>query len=211
VPYSRPTPTTEDLKQGGNHLLYEVQMLSNAAALLEDDSRWNKGWGWESKTLYMVTLESFLTHARSLTDFVCPPSKWEKQTINERGIFAADYCTRPWKPQPWGSMRADHKAISKEIEHLTFDRPYMGRNWPYAAMRDKLKEMLLAFLVEADLLSNHVKDQLRGVLVDGSHVSVADTGVPGIAISTASITAITGVSGATTALIASTQTEPQDP
>jgi hypothetical protein len=55
--------------------------------------------------------------------------------------------------------------------------------------------MLLAFLLDADLFSNHVKDQSRGVLVDGSHVSITDTGVLGMAISTAAITAITGVSG----------------
>jgi hypothetical protein len=46
------------------------------------------------------------------------------------------------------------------------------------------------------------------LLVDGSHVSITDTGVLGMAISTAAITAITGVSGLPQGVIASAETEP---
>jgi hypothetical protein len=177
-------------------------MLSNTAALLEDDKQWNTGWGWTSKTLYMALLESFLTHARTLMDFVCPPSDYETRTIHERGIFAADYCTSTlWKPQPWPRLREEHKHISTEIQHLSLDRPPVGRNWPYADLRNKLNDMLLAFVGDADQLSEHIEDQLRGVILDGVHVSTADTGVPGMAISTSAITRTTGVSGATSSMI----------
>jgi hypothetical protein len=199
--YQRPAPIADELRQGANDLIYEVQMLANTAALLEDDSQWNTGWGWQSKTLYMSVLESFLTHARSLMDFVCPPSDYESRTIHERGIFAADYCSQSWKPQPWGSLRAEHKSISTEIQHLSLDRPLVGRNWPYAEMRNKINGMLLDFVADADGLSDHINDQLREVLVDGAHVSVADAGLQGIAIPTSAITSITGVAGATTSLI----------
>lgn len=203
--YKRQAPTIVERAQGANDLLYEVQMLSNTAALLEDDHRWTSGW--DNKTLYMAVLESFLIHARSLADFVCPPNDYETRQIHGRGIFAADYCSQPWRPQPWPTLREEHKQISAEIQHLTFDRPPVGRNWPYAELRNRLKDMLLSFLDEADLLSSHVKDQLRGVLADGVRVSVADTVVPGIAISTAAITGTIGVSGATTAMIDPAQIE----
>lgn len=203
--YQRSTPTPAELEQGASDLTYEVLMLSNTAALLEDDSKWNKGWGWQSKTLYMATVESFLTHARSLMDFVCPPGDYETRTIHARGIFAADYCSGSWRPPPWGDLRETHKRISVEIQHLSLDRPPVGSNWPYADMRNKLKDMLLDFLTDADQLSGAIKDQLRGVLVDGRHMAVADTGM---AIPTAAITAITGVTGATTSMIDPRQVEP---
>lgn len=199
--YQRPTPTATELQQSANDLLYEVQMLSNTAALLEDDRGWNTEHGWQSKTLYMALVEAFLTHTRSLADFVCPPGDYETQRVHARGIFAADYCSGPWRPQPWPTLRQEHKQISTEIEHLSFDRPLVGRNWPYAAMRNRLRDMLLEFVDQADRLSAHVADQLRGVLSDDVRVSVADTGVPGMAISTAAITGTTGVSGATTGMI----------
>jgi hypothetical protein len=199
--YQRPAPTAAELEQGADHLIYEVLMLSNAAALLEDDSKWNTGWGWQSNTLYMTALESFLTHARSLMDFVCPPSDYETRRVHERGIFAADYCSKPWKPQPWPTLREEHKQISTEIEHLSFDRPEVGRNWPYVEMRNKLKVMLLQFVAEADQLSGHINDQLCGVLVDGRHVAAADTGVPGMALPAAAITGTIGVAWATSSMI----------
>jgi len=183
-------------------------MLSNTAALLEDDHRWT--WGWDDKTLYMATLESFLTHARSLADFVCPPSDYETRRIHERGIFAADYCTQPWRPQPWPTLREEHRQISAEIQHLTLDRPLVGRNWPYAALRNKLKDMLLSFLDEADLLPSHIKDQLRGVLTRGVRVSSADTGVPGLAIGLQALTDAAGSSRATSSMIDPTQVKASD-
>ncbi len=84
---------------------------------------------------------------------------------------------------------------------MTLDRPIVGRNWPYAALHNKLKDMLLDFLNEADLLSSHVKNQLRGVLTGEVRVSVADTGVPSLAISLQSLTDVAGSSRATSSMI----------
>lgn len=47
-------------------------------------------------------------------------------------------------------------------------------------MRNKLRETLLTFMDEADQLSAHIDDQLRGVLDRGVRVSIADTGVSGM-------------------------------
>src|SRR5437899_9297385 len=101
---ARPRPSSVQLAQGGNDLLYEVQMLSNTAALLDDERDWNTGWGWQSLTLYMAVVESFLIHARVLMDFLCPQRRWEKQAVNLDGLFAADYCTGSWRAEPWGDL-----------------------------------------------------------------------------------------------------------
>jgi hypothetical protein len=61
--------------------------------------------------------------------------------------------------------------------------------------------MLLNFLDEADLLSSHITNQLRGVLADGVRVSVAYTGVPSLAISLQSLTGMAGSSRATSSMI----------
>jgi hypothetical protein len=201
--YTRPTPTPVELWEGWSHVVYEVLMLSNAAVLIEDEEVWDRDWGWRSKTLYWATLESFLPHTRSLMDFVCPPSGWETQKINERGIFAADYCTTQWKAQPWPTLRAKHKQISIEIEHLTFDRPAVGRNWPYVQMLRKLRAMLLDFVDQADLMDEDIREELRAILARGVRVSAGGVPIPTSAI----VSLPAGVSRATTGMIDPTLVE----
>jgi type VI protein secretion system component VasF len=47
--------------------------------------------------------------------------------------------------------------------------------WEYTRLRDQLKEMLRAFLDDADdSLSQHVKGAIQGLL-DGAHTAIADT------------------------------------
>jgi hypothetical protein len=171
---ARSRPTAAQLAQGGNDLLYEVQMLSNTAALLEDERRWNEGWGWQSLTLYMAVVESFLLHARALMDFLCPERRWEKQASNLDGLFAADYCTDRWRIEPWGDLREAHRQISKEVHHLTVDRPPVGRTWPTGDMRKKIGQALVRFTEDADLLSAGTKDQVRAIVERGVRVSKAD-------------------------------------
>jgi len=94
----RPTLTPDQLQIGGNHVLYDVQMLCNNAALLEDGSRWS---GWDDKTLYMAVLESFLMHIRSLMYFLCPPKRHRQNPLKARELFAEDFCQPGWKAKPW--------------------------------------------------------------------------------------------------------------
>ena len=103
---TRRTPTQQELLDGGNHLLYEAQMLNNTAALLRDADRWSHGW--EDFTLYMATVESFLIHVRSLIDFLCTASGDVKQ-FQARDIFAFDFCS-VWTAKPWSGD--EWKAIS---------------------------------------------------------------------------------------------------
>ncbi|HWF31932.1 MAG TPA: hypothetical protein VG188_05175 [Solirubrobacteraceae bacterium] len=176
-------------------------MVSNTVALFEDESSWNKGYGWQSKTLYMANLESFLVHMRALMDFVCPPRKWETRQVNERGIFAADYC-KAWGTRPWPTLREQHKQISREIQHLTLDRPSVGRNWEYAEMLRKLRKELLRFIDEADGLPSEIGDSLRGILEREVRVSTTNTAAPPLDI-TPFLGSDPGMSRATTGFISS--------
>jgi hypothetical protein len=197
----RPARSPDELLYSGNHLLYEMQMLSNTAALLEnwppDDQ------GWKSKTQYMSALESFLIHARSAIDFLCPAQGYETHPRKADDIIAADYCTSgPWVVEHYESFRRIYNVISRDIVHLTYNRPDIARNWPYEALRAMITGQLSRFLDVADRLDAHFVTQLRAV-VNGSRVStglmppvVPDT-VPATEISGL----ITGNSVATTTFI----------
>jgi hypothetical protein len=150
-------------KRQANHLLYEVQQLSNAAALLD---RWDHGAGWKGKTLYLATVESFLIHARNLMDFLRPPAKKPRDTDS----IAADYCSRHWKGRRWAGRAKDRNRINWEIAHLTSRRPLLARDWAYDHLLGKIRDEMRRFLEVADLLDDHIADELRHVL-DGSPVS----------------------------------------
>jgi hypothetical protein len=169
----RPTFTSDQLQIGGNHLLYEVQMLCNTAALLEDDHRWTHGW--DSKTQYMATLESFLMHARSLMYFVSPPRGYKQNKLKERELFAVDFCQPGWNAKRWKGFNQERDAISADLMHLSIDRLEVGRNWEYARLLSQLKALILDFLKDTDSrLSTHLKSEIRAAL-NGKRVAVADT------------------------------------
>jgi hypothetical protein len=170
--FARPTPSPEQLIQGGNHLLYEAQMLSNTVALLES-SRWESEWGWEERTLYTATVESCLVHMRSLMDFFCPTDGYETDSRRQNDIVASDFCAT-WIPERWDSFRPDWNAISEEVLHMTYLRPEVGSSWPYADLVSKITAMLSRFLDAEDRLHQHLKGQLRGILA-GNRMSTAYT------------------------------------
>jgi hypothetical protein len=169
----RPTFTPDQLKIGGNHLLYEVQMFCNTAALMEEGG-WE--WGWKDKTEYMAVLESFLMHTRSLMYFLCPPRGYRKNPLKERELFAEDYCRAHWKAKAWKGFSTERDNISVDLMHMSIDRLEVGRNWEYARMFRDLGAMLLDFVDHADdRLSSHLKSEIRAALVDGKRVAKADT------------------------------------
>jgi hypothetical protein len=170
--FSRSTPPPERLIQGGNHLLYETQMLFNTAALLDDRERWDDGWA--QKTLYMATIESLLVHRRSLMDFYFPPSNYATDKRRESDILAHDFCDG-WAPVRSADFQDEWKAISVEIHHMSYLRPEVGSNWQYTRMLSEIKDLTTDFLEGADhRLHGHIKGQLRGIL-HGSRVSIALT------------------------------------
>jgi hypothetical protein len=200
----RPIFTSDQLQIGGNHLLYEVQMLCNTAALLEDDSRWTHGW--ENKTQYMAVLESFLMHARSLMYFLCPPTGYKRSKLKERELFAVDFCRVGWSVKRWKDFNKERDAISADLMHLSIDRLEVGRNWEYTRLLGELKTMLLAFVDDADeRLSAHVKSEIRAAF-SGKRIAQADTAsrplltspLPGSSVPTTSLMAFTPTEAAET-------------
>jgi hypothetical protein len=169
----RPTFARTQLKVAGNHVLYHVQMACNTAALLQEESRWE--WGWKDKTEYMAVLESFLMHARSIMYFLVPPKGYRQNPLKAREVFAEDFCVSGWRAKPWKGFGADRDNISKDLMHLSVDRPEVGRNWEYTRLLRDLGEMLLDFLESADeRLSEHLKSGIRAAL-NGTRVATADT------------------------------------
>jgi hypothetical protein len=169
--YLRPTLTRSQLRRGERQVLYEVAMLSNTAALLNDDREWKEGWRWRDEALYTATFVSFLMHARSLMDFACPPRGWEKDPKNKRGLFASDYCSKRWKPERWPKLREQHEEISREIAHLTSDRPVDGTCWPYAELLENLTKNLLRLTDSADRMSEDIRNRLVAILADNNRVA----------------------------------------
>jgi hypothetical protein len=152
--------------QGGNHLLYEAQMLSNKVAILESN-RWRGAEpSWQDRTLYMATVESCLVHMRSVMDCFCPPDGYESDARRANDIFASDFCTT-WSCERWDGFKADWNAISEEIMHMTYLRPEVATAWPYAGLMSKVFSMLTLFVDAADRLHPHLKGQLRAVLAGG--------------------------------------------
>src|SRR5271163_1387625 len=167
----RPKFQPDQLKIGGNHLLYEVQMFSNTAALLGGEGQWE--WGWKDQTGYMAVVESFLMHTRAVMYFLCPPRGYRQNPLKARELFAEDFCPPGWKAKPWKGFSTDRDNISTDLMHLSIDRLEVGRNWEYARLVRDLGEMLRSFLDDVDYrLSDHLKSEIRAAL-DGKRVGKA--------------------------------------
>jgi hypothetical protein len=168
----RPKFTTDQLRDGGNHVLYSVLMLCNTVALLSDEKRWSHGW--KDKTEYMAVLESFLVNVRTLMYFLCPPKGYKQSKLKERELFAVDFCPPGWTARRWKGFNEERDRISANLAHLSIDRPPLGEMWEYTRLRDQLAEMLLKFVDDADdRLSAYLKAAIRGVL-GGDHVALPD-------------------------------------
>lgn len=193
--FTRSTPTQQELIDGGNHLLYEVQMLNNTVALLRDHGRWSHGW--EDFTLYMATVESFLVHSRSLIDFLCT-ARSDVKPFQARDIFAFDFCTT-WTARPWSGD--EWKAISEQIVHLSYNRPEVGRNWEHDDLLYRLNEGIERFLDHADQLHRHFHEEFRHTL-DGARTAVAYT--PALASGAPIASALSAALAQTAGTVAST-------
>ena len=155
-------PTSEELAQGANRLLYEVLMMSNAAALLDEEHPWEGGW--EGLTRYMAVVESFLTHTHSLLSFLYPPKRTREARGRKRRLVAADYCAEGWRARPWKGVGAVRKTIARDVAGLSFAELPAARSWEYARLVAALRGSLSWFLDDAQGLSPEVHTQIRGVI-----------------------------------------------
>jgi hypothetical protein len=148
---------TSPSPESGNHVVYEMLMLSNTAALLDE---WPHGALWDGHTLYLATVESFLLHARSLADFFTGTGHTDR-------IYATHYCSEPWVIDQ--TVREHWDVISTEILHLTYLRPDEARSWQYTTMLATIHDQMQHFLRIADKLDCHIAGELRRIL-DGKRV-----------------------------------------
>ncbi len=158
-------PTAEELARGANRLLYEVLMMSNAAALLDEEHPWEGGW--EGLTRYMAVVESFLVHTHSLLSFLYPPTRARRARGAKRRVVAADYCADGWRARPWKGVGAVRKTIARDVAGLSFAELPAARSWEYARLVAALRGSLSWFLDEARALPPDVRKQIQGV-IDGS-------------------------------------------
>jgi hypothetical protein len=162
-PYARSPRTEAQQVHGGNHVLYETQMFFNLAALLDDVDRWIGDHGWQAKTLYMAVVESLLVHRRSLMDFYFPAAGYDADKRRESDMFAADFCSA-WVPARPESFKDEWSTISEEVLHMTYLRPEVATNWPYAQMRDELAGVTKEFIDAADdRVHDYIKIQLDAI------------------------------------------------
>ena len=158
-------PTPEHLAHGANRLLYEVLMMSNAAALLDEEQPGDSSW--EELTRYMAVVESFLTHTHSLLSFLYPPKRARLAKPSKRRPIAADYCAEGWRARPWKGVAAVRKTIARDVRGLSFAELPAARSWEYARLVAALRGSLSWFLDEAQGLSPQVHQQIRSV-IDGA-------------------------------------------
>jgi hypothetical protein len=146
-----------------DRLLYEVLMLGNTAALLDEEAPLDEGW--RELTQSMAVVESFLAHAGSLLDFLYPPKRVVKHNRRKRGeIFAFDYCRPGWQAGAWEDLGAVRKAIQRDLAHLSLAELPATSVGEYARMVAMLRRALAGFLEHADGMPGQTKAQIRTAL-----------------------------------------------
>jgi hypothetical protein len=158
-------PTSAQLGERADRLLYDVLMLGNTAALLRDQV--HRG-GWRELTQSMAVVESFLAHTRSVLDFLYPPKRVTKKNRRKKGeIYALDYCVPGWRAKAWKDIGTVRKAIDRDLVHLSLAELPATRSGEYARILTTLRGALSAFLDEAGNLRGPAKAQIRAALDRG--------------------------------------------
>jgi hypothetical protein len=158
-----PSPKPKQLSQRSDRLLYDVLMMGNTAALLDEDARWNDGW--RELTQSMAVVESLLAHTRSLIEFLYPPKRVTSKNRRKRGeIFALDYCATGWHAQGGKELATLRKAIDRDIVHLSLAELPATRSGEYARLVATLRGAISAFLDDATGLPVQTRTAIRAAL-----------------------------------------------
>jgi hypothetical protein len=159
--YTSPTPA--QLRERAERLLYEVLMLSNTAALLDEHT--GASDGWKELTSYMAVVESFLLHTHSLLGFLYPPKRvLRKNKRKPDEVYALDYCGASWRARPWAHIDRVRATIRQDALHLSLARLPVTRSDEYARVLVALRRSLSSFLDDADRLSVSSRSRLRAAL-----------------------------------------------
>jgi hypothetical protein len=181
-----PRPTPAQLRERADRLLYEVLMLCNTAALLDEDSAGKDGW--RDLTQYMALVESFLTHTRSLLGFLYPPKRVLRRNKRKASeVYALDYCGSSWRARRWNEAASVRSTIRRDVLHLSLAGLPVARSSEYGRVVAALRTSLWSFLDDASGLSVSAKSRLRAALEQGaagasSHAGAAQVSMPAPAI-----------------------------
>lgn len=138
-------------------------MLSNTAALLDEDLGTHEGW--RELTRYMAIVESFLVHTHALLRFLYPPRRvLDRNKRKPAEVFAFDYCGATWRARPWARVGKVRATIREDLLHLSLARLPVARSEEYARVVAALKTSLSSFLDDAQLLSSRSRSRLRAAL-----------------------------------------------
>jgi hypothetical protein len=160
-------PTPAQLRERGERLLYEVLMLSNTAALLDEDVRAHEEW--RELTRYMAVVESFLVHTHSLLRFLYPPRRViDRNKRKPAEVFALDYCGATWRARPWARVGKVRATIRQDMQHLSLARLPVARSEEYGRVVAALKTSLASFVDDAQLLSSRSRSRLRTALEESA-------------------------------------------
>jgi len=134
------------LPEALTHVLYEMEMLHGAAALIRANQI--------GTPTHNAALESFIVHARCLEEFFCKPEKADDNMQPHH--FLAGY------PKQTGS--AFYARMHKEIAHLTYSRKRPGerRPWKIGQVLGEVANWSLPFLSAAlavDELTNFANNR----------------------------------------------------
>lgn len=133
-------------------------MLGHTSQLLYQHPGGHRTY-WIDRTVYFALLESALTHARALMDFLYP------ENPRSTDIIASDFMATDWTPMPrWESFKGDWDRICFEIMHLSFKRPDTTRGWDYGTIVEHLNERLRDFI--RDVPAEHVTPDFKGLASD---------------------------------------------
>jgi hypothetical protein len=137
-------------------------MLGHTARLLYGNPSAQSQY-WVEKTAYFAMVESLLTHARSLMDFLYRP-----RGGRSTDVFASDFIGGWRPPAKWRSFRADRDRIGREIMHLSFDRPPLKTGWNYGELVRRINDALRMFIRDVDHrnVTANFKERARAAMAD---------------------------------------------
>ena len=129
--------TVEELKGALEHLKYEVWMLWSLAHILAAD---NQGQG----VIHNALLESFLIHARILTEFLYR-NKPLQDTILASQYFPSANNWESIRPPKTELLKETEKDAHKQLAHLTYTRLQGKTQWPYIKTANDIEAVLQVF------------------------------------------------------------------
>lgn len=164
-------PSTVELHALSEHVLYEVQVLFGAAAMLE---RHTTVPGSKLPWLeHIVTLEACVLHARSLVEFLFrEPSG--KVTWRDDGLAAHFFAPGEWGrlcPPRESTLDRVSKRVGKEIAHLNYGRASITdelKTWPFAQIAAAVGRPLRVFIdhVPESRVVPNFRDRVRTAFPD---------------------------------------------